>query len=405
MSFKPKNSPYYYISVPGPDGKRRRVTTKFTRKAQADLAEARARTAFAFRLNGIPNLDAGKAHTFQELHDWYWRDHGSKLVSQTLKGTMEKHVLPVLGPLTLDKVTKGTLEKLLDALEPVLALRTRRHIRTKISRMHTLASTADIPLWSGPSPTAGLKMKKPPKKRKDFLRLSEVGPFLAAAESTWRWIFAVALYTAMRWGEIVALRKADIDWESMEILVGRSWDRDVPKGNVDLAIPIARDLVPYLRAAVEATDSLLVFPAASGEMLSRGTKVNRRIATALKRAGLVVGYRHLCRRCKFSETRQSGTVTRCPKCSYKLLPLPIHRSITIHRLRHTTGTLLAKNGVPLKTIQQVLRHADIEVTAEHYTDIDLEDARKAVDSTLSGLPGRPGAHDEAIFREPVVGPR
>jgi integrase len=155
---------------------------------------------------------------------------------------------------------------------------------------------------------------------------------------------------------------------------------------------------------VEATDSLLVFPGADGGLRKEESKPNGPLRTALKRAGIVVGYRHTCRRCGFVQERESGDVKRCPTCGYKLWPVALPRPITIHSLRHTTGTLLAKNGISLRIIQEVLRHADIDVTAEHYTHVDLTDSRRAIDATLSDLPGRPDAFEPARYREAPSGP-
>jgi DNA-directed RNA polymerase subunit RPC12/RpoP len=116
--------------------------------------------------------------------------------------------------------------------------------------------------------------------------------------------------------------------------------------------------------------------------------VNERIRTALKRASIIIGYDHKCRRCNFKVRRTSSTVTKCPECGFALWVSPVPRDIGIHKLRHTTGTFLSKAGVPIQIIQKVPGHADIKVTEGHYLHHDTRDARKALDEHLrfEGLP-------------------
>jgi integrase len=63
------------------------------------------------------------------------------------------------------------------------------------------------------------------------------------------------------------------------------------------------------------------------------------------------------------------------------------RTIDVHALRHTFGTLLARGGVPLRTAQQLMRHSDPKLTANVYTDARLLDVHGALDvlPTLSDL--------------------
>ncbi|HYO59404.1 hypothetical protein [Archangium sp.] len=45
---------------------------------------------------------------------------------------------------------------------------------------------------------------------------------------------------------------------------------------------------------------------------------------------------------------------------------------------HTTATLLLKAGVPLATVQRILRHSDPAITTEVYGHLDLDDMRKGL---------------------------
>ncbi len=61
------------------------------------------------------------------------------------------------------------------------------------------------------------------------------------------------------------------------------------------------------------------------------------------------------------------------------------RTLDVHALRTTFGTLLSKGGVSLRTAQAAMRHADPSMTANVYTDPKLLDVSGALDA-LPSLP-------------------
>jgi hypothetical protein len=74
------------------------------------------------------------------------------------------------------------------------------------------------------------------------------------------------------------------------------------------SIPLADGLLPYLDAAIEASASDYVFPGPDGEMMPEDTKVEIVLRRALGRAGIVIWYRHTCRRCKARGTESIEAV-------------------------------------------------------------------------------------------------
>jgi hypothetical protein len=61
------------------------------------------------------------------------------------------------------------------------------------------------------------------------------------------------------------------------------------------------------------------------------------------------------------------------------------RTIDVHALRHTFASLLSKGGVAPRTAQAAMRHSDIKLTMQTYTDPKLLDVRGALD-VLPALP-------------------
>jgi integrase len=73
------------------------------------------------------------------------------------------------------------------------------------------------------------------------------------------------------------------------------------------------------------------------------------------------------------------------------------RTLDIHALRHTFGTLLSAGGVAPRTAQAAMRHSDIKLTMNVYTDPALLDVRGALDA-LPLLPLGGGQPEEEAVR-------
>src|SRR5262249_49923286 len=136
----------------------------------------------------------------------------------------------------------------------------------------------------------------------------------------------------------------------------------------------------YLEVAL-CSPGDLVFPGPKGAMMRRDVALDDILRRALARAGVVVGYEHRCRRhgCGFREKHNESDAGKCPRCGYQLYAKPIPRHVRFHDCRHTTATLLLKEGVPLAVVQKVLRHSDPKLTAEIYGHLELADVRRGLE--------------------------
>ncbi len=112
------------------------------------------------------------------------------------------------------------------------------------------------------------------------------------------------------------------------------------------------------------------------------------LRSALGRAGVVEGYRHVCRRkgCGHVESAADQEQRRCPKDGRKLWVKPVVRPIRFHDLRHTTGSLLIMSGADLAAVQRILRHSDPKLTTEAYAHLAPEYLRAEVDRLSFGAP-------------------
>jgi integrase len=234
---------------------------------------------------------------------------------------------------------------------------------------------------AGPNPLDEVRIWKVPKRKPDFLRLHEVPLVLPAVRSTWRPLFATAIYAGLRKGELLGLRKQDVDFDLGLIFVRRSYSREIPKGGHEDGVPIAAELFPYLEDAVSRSPSALIFPRPDGGMYPPTTQLEAVLRRALRRAGIVQGYRHKCRKqgCGHVEPAADAGLRRCPTDGHKLWVTSLVRPIRFHDLRHTTGSLLTMRGASLHSVQRILRHSDPRTTAGTYLHLEPGYLRREID--------------------------
>ena len=371
----------YYARWKDASGRwQRAVTTCRTKKDAQRFAEDLERKAER-QARGLEPVTEDLPHfTFSELFDWWWKEYGSKRRGYDL-GFLRKRLLPSLGKRALGEVTPARLEEALQRMADELSPESLNHLRAHVHRIFALAIRRR--LWAGSNPASGVERRRVARRIYETLRAEEVPLLLARLHPRWRPLFATAIWTGMRKGELLGLRKSDVDLETGTITIRRSYDADTTKGGHADVIPIANPLKPFLRQALLASRSVYVFPAEDGSMRPRDTALQDVLRRALARAGLVNGYEHSCRRCKARRAphveHHADDATRyCPVCRMKLWPKPVHRRLRFHDLRGTTATLLARGGAPLVVAQRILRHSDPRLTANVYSRVDLGDLREGL---------------------------
>jgi integrase len=362
--------------------------TKATAQRLAEELERHARRQLA-GLEALSPRDGGG--TVAELLRWWVKSYAQRLASgASIESSVRIHLLSSrLAALTLQAARPTDIRAFLDAKEADgLNAQTVNHLRSFLSRAFNRA--IEVGRWPGSNPVAQVKKRRVMKSAVgDYLRLEEVPRVLHELPPRWRPVFVTALYTGMRKGELLALRKQDVDLVSRVIVVRRSWERDTTKGGHGKAIPIAEALVPWFKAAMAHSTSALVFPTEDGRMHRRDVPLEGLLRRALGRAGIAESWTHVCRRrgCCYREEAADGGQRCCPKCRMKLWPKPNVRPTRFHDLRHSTATLLLQEGVPLAVVQRVLRHEDPKLTAATYGHLERDFLLASVDRLrFEGMP-------------------
>jgi integrase len=320
----------------------------------ADIPEHDRGAALADSERWAPTVRAAHAKSYGkgehiEAYSKRWLDEREPRVNSIRddRSRMRDHVLPILGPLDVRTVTRDDVERVRDDLDAKiirgeLAWKTVASVWTLVTSMCKDMASAKKRAFRVREDNPARDVKPPERggrKAKQYLYPSE---FLSLVSSDavplrWRRLFAIAIYTYMRAGELKALDWTDVDLEHRTIHVHKSEDRvrkrevKSTKSGVARRIPIEPELLPLLQALHDARGGARrVFKMPSTGVLS--SKLRFYLGKAdVKRAEL-----------------HDPTATS--------------KAITFHDLRATGTTWCAVRGDdPLKIMQRA-GHEDYETT-------------------------------------------
>src|ERR1039458_10310480 len=248
------------------------------------------------------------------------------------------HIVDFFGPTAVGEITRDDVSGFAAALERKgLAPKSRA---IALGTLHSLIEFAIDEGWMvGENPVK--RIEKPALATTDpdvhFLETEEVEALLRAVPDdplgrVERVMYLAAAMTGMRQGELFALRWRDVDWSARRIRVRRNFVRGefgTPKSkrssrSVPLASRVATELELLSQTSPYKRDDDLVFAhPETGKPIDR-SKLLKRFKAALRRADV--------------------------------------RAVRFHDLRHTFGTRMAAQGVPMRVLQELMGHRDFKTT-------------------------------------------
>ncbi len=97
--------------------------------------------------------------TFGELMNLWHERYGSRLRSQTIKPSIEKHLRPTFGKLLLGGAA-AALAALLNSTIGKLSPSSLNHLRAYCHRLYAVASMRSVGWWMGPNPVNRLESSR-----------------------------------------------------------------------------------------------------------------------------------------------------------------------------------------------------------------------------------------------------
>jgi site-specific recombinase XerD len=201
-------------------------------------------------------------------------------------------------------------------------LTVRRKLTAIASFYHYLQDTGS----AFANPARGLPLPKVAQCFPTCLTAEQARSLLEAAHTPWhRAMIALLLFGGLRRSEVAAITLDDLDLENAQMLVHG-------KGAKQRVVPLTPLVVEAIREYLHCrphTESQHLFVSRVGGRPIAGRVTNRMLTRVLEKAGL----------------GQHG--------------------ITPHALRRTFATHLIRSGVDVRTVQELLGHADLQTTARY----------------------------------------
>ncbi|MBK8903068.1 MAG: site-specific integrase [Anaerolineaceae bacterium] len=344
--FWDKSKERWCAEITLPDGKRKRKRHQSRKVVQEWLLEQRSQIK-----KGIVVKDTNEA-----VRDYMAR-FLEEVVAHTVKPAtytsysfwIKTHIVPSIGHLKLKNLQPHHLQHLYSQkLDEGLSKRSVQYMHAIIRRALNQAVKQGILIRN---PTNAVTAPKPQKKTFATLTVDQVRQFLKEVEGhRWYPIYVIAVMMGLRKGEILGLRWQDINFDNNTISVENVvleingkihlGSPKTKKSKRTVAMPeyVANVLKKY-RKDVGAINGL-IFQTSSGKPVSP---------------------RNLSRH--YYQARESANI---PK-------------VRFHDLRHTAATLLLKENVHPKIVQEMLGHSSITLTLDTYSHVIPGIQKKAAD--------------------------
>ena len=328
------------------DGKR--VSKYFKTKKEAN----------AWRIDTLHKIQSGLFYAGPKLtlseyfEEWLTARKGS-IKPKTLyqyQQIIKQHINPVLGSIKINELKPAEIQAFYNnKVELGIGVRTVRLIHSVLHCALNHALKLGI-IYRNPSDA--VYKPKAQKREMEILDEDQVRRLLIAAKGKrHEALYKVAITTGLRKGELLGLKWSDLDWDTQQLNVQRQIQR-VPQEGLTYSQPktaagrrmivLGSDTISTLkehrkRQWVEIEfkgekwqNHDLIFPSSIGTPLSQ-SNLNRDYKQLLSEANLP--------------------------------------DIRFHDLRHTAASLMLKQGISVKVVQERLGHSDAAMTLNVYSHV------------------------------------
>ncbi|MGA3319102.1 MAG: site-specific integrase [Candidatus Korobacteraceae bacterium] len=285
-------------------------------------------------LREISRLKPGQQNTYGTLKVSTCRGY-LQLIANWLR--------PKWGEMPMSAVTASLVHEWLKVVPR--SATTRGHIKALLHRLFERAMLWQIiPSQRNPMELVEIKGSSRRSKRPNVLTREQILLLLNIFREPFKTMVLVAICLGLRASEILSLKWVDIDFENLTLRV----ERAVVKGVIDSCKTECSEAeLPLDRAFAEALLEYrkIAAPSADGWLFAspRTGRPYANIQRVFREAGVKLGIPHL----------------------------------GFHDLRHTHRSMLDACGAPVGVQQQLMRHAQVSTTMNHYGSAMMEAKRQA----------------------------
>ena len=341
-----KRGEKWSVDVYLPDGKRHRKTMGKKEDARAEemrLISGIVMGTWSLRVKDI---------TFDKWLDEYFRDSEASKAESThrndkyrieahLKPYFENHILRNITPKMVDiyktmRISERTPEN-------EVSNNTINHELICLSHIFRMAVR-----WGyvNQNPVSSVEKLKVAKRFPRYLSLEEIDRLLYACRGMYIYpIVMTAIHTGMRKSELLNLWWSDVDFENREISIQpkKDWHTKNYRSRKAYMTPVLYETLRehrrfHVRNGIKS-DYVFTY---KGKRIRNG--IDASLAKAVEKAGL----------------KANG-----------------QENVTLHTMRHTLASQFAMSGVPLRDIQELMGHQNVETTLR-YAHLSEEHLRKQV---------------------------
>lgn len=279
-----------------------------------------------------PEVPPEESPTFAEYARRWIEDYAKLQKAESTaredESVIRNHLVPAFGPRRLADLEKPDLVSLIRSM--VSSGRSPKTVNNVVAIAKQIAAAAAEDGLIGKSPWNGVKKLRLTERTAEFWTHEERDRFLrfaAPIAPEFAEVVRLAVFSGLRKGEIAALRRSDVDFERGQIIPRRAYD-----------FKSYRDYDRVKNRKIQPVP------------LNDGSR------RALSHAKLMAPEDRVFRLALLKDANERLT-TLCAKTQTT--------RIRFHDLRHTFASCLVMDGVPLYTVQRLMRHESIQMTERY----------------------------------------
>ena len=257
---------------------------------------------------------------------------------ETIRGHLDNYLLPALGGSEVRSIQTENVQSILSNLRGRLSPKTIRNVKATVSMMWRIAKAWG---YTEEDVSNGLDLPRVTRPKQPFFTGPQMGRIIKVAMEPHATFYWLAAETGLRAGELVGLRKSDLDLAKHRLSVGQSiWKGSVQTPKTESSVrtlSISRQLAKRLSTHLvgnSSRESEFVFCTRTGSPWDPNLIVKRKLWSTLE-------------------------TLEYPRCG-------------LHAFRHGNATLMDALGVPLKARQYRLGHSRAgDITTDVYTHFQI----------------------------------